>query len=915
MPTPALLASLLAVSLTTTLAASVSPQEEITPSPNSKPARLTLEQAMADPAWLGAFPERVRWTADGRLLFDRRIGETDERETLDVDPATGETRTLSLDERVAIVPTGVWNRDRTRMATTRDGDLVIVDTDGTATQITRTTAREGRLAWLADGRLSFERDGTLVVRDLDTGVEIEPVDVRFADPPEPPKDPEGLAADQRRLFETLRDAAERREAARLRGDAAREATTHDVVGPVYLPPNERETGRHLSPDARWMLVELAAKNRPDAKRDDMAIWVTDEGYVTHKGLRPKVGTENRTAERLVLIDLVTGEAHDVDLDDLPERRVDRLAAVRVENGHHRDTEGEEGTEGGLGGDGDDVQGVAGGQDDAVVDVSVRLETLARSAAEAEDSDDDEETPTLIDPRPASVMRVSWHPDGGLAAVMLRSLDNKDRWIVAIDPEAAVTTAEASTSDDPDESAEPTEAAPTDASPANDTSTPTPSPWPSVALRGEPIQTIHHLHDPAWINWSFNEMDWSRDGSRLWFLSEGDGWSDLLAWMPGDDDHEPASTPLVTGAFEVRDVTEHPTDGTLFFQSNRDDPSVWRLERFDPATGWSETIAGGDGMIEDYTLSPDGRRLAFTQSTLEHPAELFVVDLPTGDAPAASPRRLTESISDTFATLDWQPATLVDIPGRHGRDIRGRLYLPPDDAPTLADGRHPCVLFVHGAGYLQNGHAGWSRYFREGFFHDVLAREGFVVLDLDYRASSGYGRDWRTAIARDMGPCELDDYEDGVAWLVEHHGVDPERVGIYGGSYGGFTTLMGLLTRPGTFKAGAALRPVTDWAFYNDGYTANILNTPQVDPLAYRRSSPIEHADGLEDELLICHGMVDDNVPFSDTVRLAQRFIELGKTGWEVAIYPVEPHGFREESSWIDEYRRIHELFDRVLWRE
>ena len=223
-----------------------------------------------------------------------------------------------------------------------------------------------------------------------------------------------------------------------------------------------------------------------------------------------------------------------------------------------------------------------------------------------------------------------------------------------------------------------------------------------------------------------------------------------------------------------------------------------------------------------------------------------------------------------------------------------------------------LLFVHGAGYLQNGHAGWSRYFREGFFHDLLAREGFVVLDLDYRASSGYGRDWRTAIARDMGPCELDDYEDGIAWLAENHDVDPDRVGMYGGSYGGFTTLMGLLTRPGVFKAGAALRPVTDWSFYNDGYTANILNTPEVDPMAYRRSSPIEHAEGLEDALLMCHGMVDDNVPFSDTVRLAQRLIELGKTGWEVAIYPVEPHGFRETTSWIDEYRRIYALFDRTL---
>ena len=244
-------------------------------------------------------------------------------------------------------------------------------------------------------------------------------------------------------------------------------------------------------------------------------------------------------------------------------------------------------------------------------------------------------------------------------------------------------------------------------------------------------------------------------------------------------------------------------------------------------------------------------------------------------------------------------------------MRQALYIA-ESAPTRSP--HPNQE-ASSSGYLQNAHAGWSRYFREGFFHDLLARQGYVVLDLDYRASSGYGRDWRTAIARDMGPSELDDYEDGIAWLAEHHDVDPDRIGMYGGSYGGFTTLMGLFTRPGVFKAGAALRPVTDWSFYNDGYTANILNTPQDDPLAYRRSSPIEHAEGLEDDLLICHGMVDSNVPYSDTVRLAQRLIELGKTDWEVAAYPVEGHGFKETSSWIDEYRRIHELFDRTLWNQ
>ncbi|MCA9722556.1 MAG: prolyl oligopeptidase family serine peptidase, partial [Gemmatimonadetes bacterium] len=160
--------------------------------------------------------------------------------------------------------------------------------------------------------------------------------------------------------------------------------------------------------------------------------------------------------------------------------------------------------------------------------------------------------------------------------------------------------------------------------------------------------------------------------------------------------------------------------------------------------------------------------------------------------------------------------------------------------------------------------------------------------------------------------DLEDFVDASKWLTATEGIPPERIGIYGGSYGGFITLMALFTRGEYFGAGAALRSVTDWAHYNDGYTARILNEPQTDSLAYRRSSPIYFAEGLQDPLLIAHGMVDTNVHFQDVVRLAQRLIELGKTRWEMALYPVENHGFERPDSWTDEYRRILELFDRWL---
>jgi dipeptidyl aminopeptidase/acylaminoacyl peptidase len=177
---------------------------------------------------------------------------------------------------------------------------------------------------------------------------------------------------------------------------------------------------------------------------------------------------------------------------------------------------------------------------------------------------------------------------------------------------------------------------------------------------------------------------------------------------------------------------------------------------------------------------------------------------------------------------------------------------------------------------------------------------------------GAGRDWRTAVYRHMGGRDLEDFVDASKWLTRTMGIPGDRIGLYGGSYGGFITLMALFTRAEFFGAGAALRSVTDWAHYNHGYTARILNEPQGDTTAYRRSSPIFFAEGLEDPLLIAHGMIDTNVHFQDVVRLAQRLIELGKERWEMAIYPREDHGFVRPDSWTDEYRRILELFDRWL---
>jgi dipeptidyl aminopeptidase/acylaminoacyl peptidase len=271
------------------------------------------------------------------------------------------------------------------------------------------------------------------------------------------------------------------------------------------------------------------------------------------------------------------------------------------------------------------------------------------------------------------------------------------------------------------------------------------------------------------------------------------------------------------------------------------------------------------------------------------------------------QQVTQSQRPAYKAYAWREPEVISFRAADGTPVFARLYRPA--APVT---KGPAVVFVHGAGYLQNAHKWWSQYSREYMFHNFLVDNGYTVLDIDYRGSAGYGRDFRTGIYRHMGGKDLLDHVDGARLLVEKYGVDPGRIGIYGGSYGGFITLMAMFTQPKVFAAGAALRSVTDWAHYNHGYTASILNEPHTDSLAYVRSSPIYFAEGLQGALLMCHGMVDVNVHFQDIVRLSQRLIELRKENWELAVYPIEDHGFVEPASWADEYKRIYKLFETNL---
>lgn len=451
---------------------------------------------------------------------------------------------------------------------------------------------------------------------------------------------------------------------------------------------------------------------------------------------------------------------------------------------------------------------------------------------------------------------TFSPDGRYALVEVRAHDNKTRWIARLDlPTGRLTS-----------------------------------------LRVD--------QDDAWIGGPGvgfrSEMGWLparvSNGHTAYFQSEETGFSHLYTLDAATGE----ARALTSGRFEVSNPRLSRDGRTWRFESSEHTPYETHTYTMPLAGGARTRLTTGEGISRVFD-DPREALMAGTFSQANAPTEVYV------QAAARQPwQRVTESVSPGLAAYPLRPAEIVEIPASDGARVPARIYRPA--RPNGA-----AVFFVHGAGYLQNVHRGWSTYHREYLFHHLLAERGYTVLDLDYRASSGYGRDWRTAIYQHMGGRDLQDYVDASRYVNTQFGIPGDRVFVYGGSYGGFLTLMALFTAPEHFGGGAALRAVTDWAHYNHGYTANILNTPALDLEAHRRSSPIYFAEGYtEKPLLIAHGMVDSNVEFQDVVRLSQRLIELGKRGWEMAVYPVEDHGFVTETSWRDEYRRILEYVERSV---
>lgn len=414
------------------------------------------------------------------------------------------------------------------------------------------------------------------------------------------------------------------------------------------------------------------------------------------------------------------------------------------------------------------------------------------------------------------------------------------------------------------------------------------------LLGESSATWINLHD------NFHPLPGGDAGqpSFLW-TSERTGASHLYHFCDGN------LRPLTSGAGRVNRVLwadagralvsgwfETPTEQHLYEVSLKAKARVRHLT-FEP--GWHDPV-----------VSTDGRRVLDRVSSLTVPGRLDVLDLGT-EAPENRRILVEERIDAEHAYFHYADHHVTPelgvITADDGQQLHYRLTTPLGEQPEAG---FPVIVSVYGGPGVQRVKQEWPPLLLQ-----LLARHGYGVLELDNRGSGNRGPRFEAPIHGRLGHAEVDDQVRGVRFLTTLPWVDPNRIGVFGHSYGGYMTLMCLLTRPEVFKAGVAVAPVTDWRLYDTHYTERYMLTPDANPEGYRASAVTSHAANLHGKLLVVHGMADDNVLFTHSTGLF-RALQAHNLPFEMMAYPGSKHALQERDVSIHRFTLLLDFFGRNL---
>lgn len=418
-------------------------------------------------------------------------------------------------------------------------------------------------------------------------------------------------------------------------------------------------------------------------------------------------------------------------------------------------------------------------------------------------------------------------------------------------------------------------------------------WRALAGRGSVF----------WPMTAENQLLWM-SGDRLVFPWERDGW--LHLYSLAINGKSPAPVLLTPGAFEIEQVAPAPDRKSVTFSSNQDDADRRHLWRVSLDGGAPERLTSGTGIEWAPVALSDGR-VALFHSDARVPACAAVLetsgavrDLNASAVPATFP---------TAALVEPQP---VIFPAADGLRLHGQLFLPPGGDPGK---RHAAIVFFHG-GSRRQMLLGWHYmlYYNQAYgFNQYLASKGYVVLSVNYRSGIGYGSDFREALHFGAtGASEFNDVLGAGTYLRSRPDVDPARIGVWGGSYGGYLTALALARASDKFAAGVDMHGVHDWNLEITG-TAPARDREkrrEIERVAFE-SSPLASVSTWKSPVLLIHGDDDRTVTFAQTVQLAEALRKQG-VPFEQLIFPDEIHDFLVHADWLAAYHAADEFLARYL---
>ncbi len=415
------------------------------------------------------------------------------------------------------------------------------------------------------------------------------------------------------------------------------------------------------------------------------------------------------------------------------------------------------------------------------------------------------------------------------------------------------------------------------------------------LLTESSDTWVNLHDDLHFLTEMPAFIWSseRDGFRHLYLYDFDGelirrltdgpWQvDALAGV----DEEMGMVYFT--ASEVSTTEKHLYRQSLVTRS----PEV--VNRISRRTGWHEVSMDGDARVYVDTFSSSRQPPQLSLHTVDGTRLAWLVENRLDDdhpyGPYRSGHRPTE-----FGTID----------SPQGHKLHYRLIRPAD---FDSEERYPVFIHVYGGPTHRMVTNNWSR---RMLIDQYMARRGYIVFSLDNRGVARQGKAFQDAAYLKLGQVEVPDQMTGVDWLRAQDFVDPDRIGIFGWSYGGYMSLMALAQNPGEFAAGVAVAPVTDWTLYDTHYTERYMGRPQEHPDAYEKGNVMHHASAMSDPLLLIHGMADDNVLFTHSTMLMHA-LQARAFPFELMTYPGEKHAISGDGPRLHVYRTITDFLDRHL---